>query len=149
MPSQKSDNYLVHMCFNDSGHFVPTLMSQCECPAGQYFDLHMLGSMLIAFLFQRHEGWLTEEHLMEVLPVPIKTLCNVPVPWSLIFVEDTVNKKAKQEAKIVVGNQRREESVASEHDETAADEDAEMQHYLMMITTITHALNQFVPEQLK
>jgi len=101
-PSRNSDDYLVHVCFDSHGEFMTTPVSRCECPSGQYLDTHILGALLIISLVQHHTDWTSEGKLCEALPIPIKTLRNVPVPWSLTFGDDVVNKEARKAAQIQV-----------------------------------------------
>jgi len=89
-PSMKNVVYNVYIVFTSDGVYVPKL-SKCDCPNGWLFCSHTLACFMLFYMIQREDSW-TFEDVVSFMPVPIKSLQNIPFASSYVFGELEVSK---------------------------------------------------------
>lgn len=82
-PSMKNVVYSVYLVFSMDGKFLNKL-SRCDCPNGWLFCSHTLACFLLFYLIQQKSDW-TFSDVVGAMPVPIKSLQNVPFAASFVF----------------------------------------------------------------
>ena len=113
-PSMKSKVYDVSLVFKKDAHnnwaFYQSA-SHCDCPNGHWFCSHLLGLMMVMYIFQREKCSVVA--LKEMLPAPVKSLTGHGLPAYLAYNREKYKEefKIKKEVKQELG---KPESSASE-----------------------------------
>ena len=93
-PSMKNVVYNVHTIFDTKGEYVPK-QSRCDCPNGFLFCSHTLACFLLYYLVQSKNTWNFQD-VLDFMPVPIKSLQNMPFAASYIFGELKISKSGSK-----------------------------------------------------
>jgi len=102
--SMKSEVYDVCIVFTADGIYMPN-KSKCGCPNGWLFCSHTLALFILIRLIQMKNSW-TYHNLCTVMPLPIKSLQNLPIPAVMVFksrTRKTTKAIGRQIAKEVPG----------------------------------------------
>ena len=96
-PSMKNVVYSVYLVFSMDGQFLNKL-SRCDCPNGWLFCSPTLACFLLFYLIQQKSDW-TFSDIVGAMPVPIKSLQNVPFAASFVFGKLRVSKPGRKVGK--------------------------------------------------
>lgn len=122
-PSMKSEVYDVCIVFNSDGIYLPN-KSKCGCPNGWLFCSHSLALFILIRLIQMKAQW-SYDNLCTVMPVPIKSLQNLPISAVMVFKSrnrTTTKAVGRQIAKEVPGYSAKDDNCkdTDEKEEVAA-----------------------------
>ena len=95
-PSSKSKDYWHYLCFDeDTGAFLPSPVSCCECPCGRMGCSHEMAGAAVFHLVQKNEQWSMLSDVANALPPPLKSVQSTPTPWIYAFGKSESEKAAK------------------------------------------------------